>query len=123
RLCLPPSDAPRRFVVPRGELPPPPAGPHREMGGSQLLPGLDLGEPVLGPLACHGGAPLHTYGCRVTSRLLGVAMHPGDGLPPRVARGEHGEPAIRETANPAQGRIGRNRTYRAACPDPYGDRT
>src|SRR5262249_15822748 len=99
------------------------AGPYREMGSSQFLPDLGLGDPVLWPMACHGDTTLHADGCRVTARLLGVALHPGNGLSPSLARGEHGKPAIGEAANPAQGRFGWNGAHRPACSYPYGDRT
>src|SRR5262245_39631401 len=101
----------------------PSVGSDREMRGSQHLPGLHLGEPILGLLAGQGDTPLDANSRWVTASLAGVGPHAGEGLLAGVAWREHGKPAIGQAANAAQGCFGRNRLRRPAGPDPDGDGT
>src|SRR5262244_2417013 len=93
------------------------------MSRSQRFPGLHLGQPILGLLTGQGDTPLNTNSCWVTARLPSVGPHAHEGLLAGVAWREHGEPAIGQAANTAQGHFGRNRLCRPAGPDPDGDGT
>src|SRR5262245_56693105 len=88
------------------------------MRGSQRLPCLHLGKPVLGLLTGQGNASLNADDSRITTSLTSVATHAGDGLLASVAGREHGEPAIDKAPNAAQRRFGRNGLYRPASADP-----
>src|SRR6266540_2867779 len=55
-----------------------PAGPGREMCGTQFFPGLDLGEPVLRCPASYSDAAFNANVGWVAPRLPGIALHAGD---------------------------------------------
>jgi hypothetical protein len=93
------------------------------MGGSQHLPRLHLGAPILGLLTGQGDTPLNANSRWGTASLPSVSPHARDGLLASVTWREHGKPTIGQAANAAQNHFGRNRLCRPAGPNPDGDGT